>query len=131
MPINKKALLKAVGIGTAVSLGVILLLLCVVCGILMLTHSIPIGSLSYIVLIPVAIGVFLGGYIAAMIAGSKGLITGLCCAGAVFLCLFLIGLCSGSGEIGVMTAARLLTAAVFGALGGIKGVNRKEKLHIK
>lgn len=131
MPVNKMKMLKAVGIGTAVSLGAILLILCLICGILMMMSSIPTDSLPYITLAAVAIGVFPGAYIAAAINGSKGLIVGLLCSGAVFLCLLIIGLCSGSNQLGALTLVRLVIALIFGALGGIKGVNRKEKLHIK
>ena len=130
MPVNRIKTAKAVGIGTAVSLAVILLTLCVIGGVLMMT-SIPTDSLSYIVLTAIAVGTFLGGYVAAAVTRSKGLIVGLLCSAAVFVILSLIGLCSGRSPVGVMALIRLTVSALFGALGGIKGVNRKEKLHIK
>ncbi len=131
MPVNYAKTAKAVGIGAAASLAVILLILCAACGILMMTSSIPTDSLPYLALAAAAAGTFVGGFIAAAITRSKGLIVGLLCGAAVFLCLLVIGLCSGAGQLGMLTIIRAVIALLFGALGGIKGVNRKEKLHIK
>lgn len=131
MPVNKGQTAKAVGIGTAISLAATLVLLCVICGILMMTSSIPVGGLPYIAAGAAAIGVYIGAYIAAAIAGSGGLITGLLCSAAFCLVLLIFGLCSGSFDPGVMLLVRTGVCLAVGAVGGIRGVNRKEKLHIK
>lgn len=131
MPVKKGQIAKAVGIGSSVSLGVILLTLCLITGVLMMLPGIPFDALPYLTLIADAAGAFLGGYLTARIAGSRGLIVGLLCGLCVFLCLTVIGFCTGSFRFGAITLIRLAVLAVFGILGGIKGVNRKEKLHIK
>lgn len=131
MPVNNLKPVKAVSIGTAASLAVIVIVLCVITGVMMMLPSIPTAALPYIVLVADAVGVLIGGYITAAIAGSKGLILGLICGICVFLILLIIGQLSGNTAIGTVTFIRLGVLALFGILGGIKGVNRKEKLHIK
>ena len=131
MPVNRQKLCKALGIGTAAALAVILLALCGISGVLMMMSGLPTGALPYMGLIAIALGVLVGGYIAAAITGSRGLVMGLCCGAAVFVCLLIAGMSTGNFQPGTLTAAKLGVCALFGALGGIKGVNRKEKLHIK
>ena len=131
MSVNKGQVIKALGIGTAVSLGVILMMLCLISGVLMMLSGIPFDALPYIVLAADAVGIFAGGYITAAIVKSRGLIFGLLCGISVFLCMLIIGLCSGYFSPNAIVLIRFGVLAVFGILGGIKGVNRKEKLHIK
>ena len=131
MPVKKSKLVKAVGIGTAASFAVMLAALCLICGLMMMLSAIPFDSLPYITLIAAAAGVFAGGYISAAITGSGGLIVGVLCGAASFLVLLLIGLCAGTSSPGAVTIIRLIVCVLFGALGGVKGVNRREKLHIK
>ena len=131
MPVNKGKMAKALGIGTAAALVLIVLLLCAVAGVLKMTPSIPTGALPYMMMAVTAVGTLLGGYITAAIAGSKGLVMGLCCGLTVFLLLLIIGMSKGTGDIGALTFVRSGVCALCGVLGGIKGVNRREKLHIK
>lgn len=131
MPFNKSRTAKAVGIGTAAALAMILILLCAECGVVMMLPSIPKVSLPYLAAAAIAVGTFAGGYIAAAIAGSRGLITGLLCGAGVTVCLLILGLCSGSFQPGAMTLIRAAVSLVFAALGGVKGINSKEKLHIR
>lgn len=131
MSVNKAKSIKAVGIGTVAGLAVILLTMCLISGIVMIMPSVPRDILPFAALAGVAAGTFIGGCIAAAITGSKGLITGLINGAAIFICLMLFGMITGPFEPGVMTIIRLVITAVFSALGGIKGVNRKEKLHIR
>ena len=131
MPIHNAKTAKAVVIGVSAALATVLLLLCVISGVMLMLPTIPKAALPYVMLAADAVGVLIGGYIAAAISGSKGLVMGLICGIIVFLIQLAIGLLTVNAEIGVMTFARFGTAAVCGMLGGIKGVNRKEKLHIK
>ena len=131
MPYNKGRLAKALCIGAAVSLGATLLLTCIISGVFLILSSTPRAALPYIMLAAEALSVFIGGCAAAAINGSKGLIVGLLCGLTVFMILLVTGLLSGSDDIGIMTFIRLGVLLLCGILGGIKGVNRKEKLHIK
>ncbi len=129
--INEEKLpVKAILIGTAVSLAVTLLVMCVICGVISFASSVPYQILPYLMLAADAIGVFCGAYCCAAIQKSKGLILGLVCGFLVFIILFIAGLSTGE-TIGILTLLRFIVLAVFGILGGIKGVNKKEKLHIQ
>lgn len=122
--------LKAILIGTAAALAVTLALLCVICGVMTISSGVPYDILPYILLIADAGGAFCGAYCSAVINKSRGLILGLICGFILFVILFIAG--SATGEsIGLMTLLRFIVLVVFGILGGIKGVNKKEKLHIK
>lgn len=131
MPVKKGFIIKAIGIGTGVSLAVILILLCVICGVLMMIPGVPFASLPYIVLIADAIGAFIGGWVAASITGEKGMLFGFITGVCAFLCLLLFGLCSGGITLDVIALVRFAVLALCGIFGGIKAVNRREKLHIR
>jgi len=120
----------AILIGTGIAAAVTLILLFVICGILTFMSSVPYSLLPYLTLIALAGGVFCGGYICAAIAKSRGLIVGLICGSILFVILLFAGLSTGE-TVGIMTLLRFIVSAVFGILGGIKGVNKKEKLRIK
>ena len=131
MPLDKGRLAKALSIGAAVSLGSTLLLTCIISGVFLILSSTPREALPYIMLAAEGLSVFIGGCVAAAINGSRGLIVGMLCGLTVFLILLITGLLAGADDIGMMTFIRLGTLMLCGILGGIKGVNRKEKLHIK
>lgn len=131
MPINKGRIAKALSIGAAGAVAVILLTTCIISAVFLMLSSIPKDALPYIMLAADAAGAFVGGCIAAAVNGSKGLAVGLSCGSIVFLIFLVIGLLSGAADIGAVTFIKLGVLLLFGALGGIKGVNRKEKLHIK
>lgn len=121
---------KAVLIGTAAGAVIILVILSAICGVLTATSSIPYRLLPYLVLIADAGGALCGAYTAAAIHKSRGLILGLSCGFILFVILFSVGMCSG-GTIGLPTLLKAIVLIVFGVLGGILGVNKKERLHIR
>lgn len=131
MSVNPNKPVKSILIGTVASLITILILLSASAGILTMLPTIPKGALPYLMLIVCAVGALIGGYITAAIAGAKGLIMGFLCGICSFLCLLIIGLLTVNSDIGTVTFIRLGVMTLFGMLGGIKGVNRKEKLRIK
>ena len=128
---NGKLSVKAIGVGAGISAAVILLLLCLMSVILLLAPSIPYDALPYLSLIPISIGIFVGSYIAAVISGSKGLLTGLCCGAVLFIILLIAGFADEKQSVSVLTLIHLAVCLLSGALGGVRGVNRKERLHIR
>lgn len=122
--------IRTIVIGVLTSLAVMLAVMCAICGVMLFVSSIPYHLLPYILLIADAVGVFCGGYIAAALNKSRGLILGLIIGFLVFIIVFAAGLSTGEA-IGLITFLRLAVLAIFGMLGGIKGVNKKEKIHIK
>ena len=128
---DSKSTIKAIGIGTGISLALTMVFSCLITLIMLFIPSVPYEYVGYITLISYASGVFIGGYITAATAKERGLILGLLCGAAVFIISLIIGFIFDGGTITIMTPLRLAVLLLFGGLGGIKGVNRNEKIHIK
>ena len=127
---QQKIPLKAILFGIAGSVAVTLLLMCMICGMVLISASVPYSMLPYILLIADAGGVFCGGYLAAAINKSRGLILG----GIIGVIMFILLICAGLGTgeaVGWITLLKFFVMTVFGILGGIAGVNKKEKIRIK
>lgn len=74
---------------------------------------------------------FVGGYIAARIKKEKGIVCGAIVGGILFILVLTGGMISGFEEITYRTILSFGILLIFGALGGIKGVNRKTRIKIK
>ncbi len=130
--LNSKTIIKALILGVLSSVAVIAVLMCIASLIFTFSGLLPYEYLQYIMLIVVAIGVYFGGYIAARINKSQGLILGVLNSVIVFIALLICGFCiSEQSTITLTTLLKFITVFVFSALGGIKGVNVKEKIRIK
>ena len=128
--IDPKIPFKAILIGIGVAVGVTLLMTCAVCGVMTLTSGIPYAAAPYILLIAGSVGIFCGAYCCTAINKSRGMILGLVCGALVFIIFFVASLSTGE-TITLVTLLRLIVLLIGGMLGGIKGVNKSEKLHIK
>lgn len=122
---------KALIFGTIVGCISILLLMCILSLLLLLTGTLPYDYLVWISILISAIGVFLGGYISASVTKEKGLLIGALCGIIIFIIIFLSGMFFTTDKISSITLVRLIIFILTGALGGIKAVNKKEKIHIK
>ena len=109
----------------------IAVLLCVVTVVLLASSLLPYEYLSYIMLAVDAIGALFGGYIAARLNKSQGLILGLLNGFILFVGIVISGFCVSGETITILTLLKAVVIIIFSAIGGIKGVNTKEKLHIK
>lgn len=74
---------------------------------------------------------FVGGYIAARIKKEKGIVCGAVVGGILFILVLTGGMISGFEEVTYRTVLSFGVLLIFGALGGIKGVNRKTRIKIK
>ncbi len=131
LSLNNTAFIKALIIGVASSVITIALTLCIITAIFTASAMLPYEYLEYIMLIPDAIGVLAGGYIAARINKSNGLFIGLCNGAIVFLALIISGFCITPETLTLITLLKAVVILLFSAFGGIKGVNVKEKIRIK
>ena len=129
--LNNTAFIKALIIGVASSVITIALMLCIITAIFTASAMLPYEYLEYIMLIPDAIGVLAGSYIAARINKSNGLFIGLCNGAIVFLALIISGFCITPETLTLITLLKAVVILLFSAFGGIKGVNVKEKIRIK
>ncbi len=128
---DKGRLIKAVAIGVAASALITAVLLCLCAVVLNFLSGLPYGALGYLTAGILAVGVFFGAVIAAAIAKSRGLIVGLSVAALIVLINLAVSLSVKDGELGAITLIRSAAVLVCGALGGIRGVNRKERIRIK
>ena len=127
---DKNRLIKAVAAGFIVSVGSTAILLCLFAFILNMISGIPYGIIDYAVIAVEAIAVFAGAYTAAAIMKSRGLIIGLLSALLIILLNIAFSLGSGAADIGLITAIKTVVLLIAGIVGGIVGVNKKEKIRI-
>ena len=126
-----KSFIKALIVGSVVSLCIIVVLLCIMSAVLLGVSMLPYEYLSYIMLIIDAIAVFIGSYVAARINKESGLFIGLLNGGIVFIAILISGFCVSPETLSIVTLLKAVIILVFSSLGGIKGVNTKEKIHIR
>lgn len=124
-------IIKSLICGVLSSVVIIAILMCILCAVFFMTPLPPYEYLQYIMLAIDAIGVFIGGYIASRINKSKGLIVGLCVGAVVLLALIASGFTIENSTITIITLLKAVVILLCSMLGGIKGVNVKEKIRIK
>ena len=70
-------------------------------------------------------GAFVGGFFAARLSGKKGWLMGLLCGAALFLLLFVVGICVYRELRVGMWLLKLCLLLAGGMAGGMLGVNKK------
>lgn len=120
-----KGMLLAVVVATVISGA----LLAVMAAIFASAGTLPKGPvLTVAVTAIVCVGVFLGGLIAALFVGEKGILLGGG-IGLLFACLVaVVSLMTAGVEISIGGGARLAAIILSGCIGGILGVNRDRKV---
>lgn len=126
-----KTFIKALILGVVSSVAMISVLLCIVTVILLVSSLLPYEYLSYIMLAIDAIGAFFGGYVAARISKKQGLVLGALNGAIVFFALTVAGFCVSNDTLTIITLLKAVLIILLSAIGGVRGVNTKEKLHIK
>ena len=128
---NKKLVVKAVLFGILCAMLISVAILCVFSAVVLSSGLLP-GELTNIITIAsLAVGTFAGGFIAARITKSAVLIVGLVTGFTVFMIITVIGLIKSSESMTYLTIVRFLSTLITGAIGGIIGVNKRDKLSIK
>ena len=128
---DSRSFVKALILGVVSSVVMISVLMCITSVVLLISSQLPYEYLEYIMLAIDAISVFIGGYIAGRLNKSQGLILDLACGVIVLLSIIIGGFISSPQTITLITLLKAVAIIIFSALGGIKGVNTKEKIHIK
>ncbi len=70
-------------------------------------------------------GAFSGGFVCAKTRRHHGLALGLLCGSLIFIFIFAVSLFFARSSQGLSGPSKLLLALLFGAVGGIVGVNTK------
>lgn len=128
---DKKLLIKAVLFGTVFGLLVTVILVCILSAIVMTSGLLPTELTNYITLALLALGAFSGGFITSRITKSAGLVVGLITGLAIFILITATGLTRSDDPVSLLTLIRLVALLVAGGVGGIVGLKRKERIHIK
>ncbi len=123
--------IKALIFGIIAGCGVMMLLMCITSAGLLISGTLPHDALKWIVIVLCVISAFFSGYVTSRITKVNGLMWGALSGVIMFIIVLLSGLICGDGNFTYITLVKLFALALSGALGGIKGVNKKEKIHIK
>ena len=129
--IDKGRVVKAVAIGVLCSVVLAVLLACLFSMMLNMMSGIPYEIIDYVMVAIEGFSVLIGAYIACVVAKSKGLIIGALCGAISLLIVFAVGMSMAKNNIGLLTVIRSAVMLLCGIIGGIMGVNRKDKVRIK
>lgn len=130
LSIDKK-FIRSIIVGTILSVITIILMIMISSLLFVMSGKYPGEFLNYIMLGILGVGGLLGGYISARLNKLSGLITGLITGLCIYIIILISGLATNFGTVTIFTLYKLIVLDLTGALGGIFGVNKKEKLHIK
>ncbi len=78
----------------------------------------------------ISLGVLAGAYYLSSKKGNKGLLRGMCVGGVAFVLITLIGLIINDGSIGLNTLFHLIIIVLSAGVGGVLGVNKRDKKYI-
>lgn len=102
-------------------------LLLVLFSAVMAAKDIPSSLITPFACISISIGAFFGGMIASKSIHSHGLMMGAVNGVLFFLFLYVIGLIMRQVDLNTMLLLKIILSVVFGAVGGVLGVNVKHK----
>lgn len=121
---------KAVIISVLVNVLITALCLLFLCLIMTMSGALFEGSLKYLTLIPLALGGYTGGFCAGRINKEKGMMLGAVSGFIVFIAMIIISFSLQSTDITYMIILKGIAIVLFSAIGGVKGINKKEKFRI-
>lgn len=128
---DNRKFVKALAVGVISSILLTVILICLFGLMLKMMSGIPYGVIDYVMIGIEGFSVLIGAYIACVISKSKGLVIGAVCGGIILLITFACGLSIADNDIGILTLIRSVVLLLCGVIGGIAGVNRKDKVKIK
>lgn len=119
---------RAILLSAGVIGGSSLLLLALISFIVAKAGTLPQATLPLITTVAACLSVFLGGLLSALAAKEKGLYLGLAAGALLAACIGLVSYFSGSEVLAVSSIGKAAALLVSGAIGGILGANRKQKV---
>ncbi len=123
--------IKALIFGTIAGCLCLTVLLCIGSAALLILGTLPHAYLSIISIMLCSVSTFISGFVSASITKQKGIVLGSSAALIIFVIVLLAGFIWGDGNFTYLTIIKLVLFLILGALGGIKAVNKKDRLHIK
>lgn len=128
--INKKAV-KAVFFGAVVGTLITIIITILASLLIIAIGKLPEGLLEYISLGILALGGFIGGYIAGRIYKKNGIFIGLATGLFMYIIVFIAGISSISGGFTIFSLLKLIVLLFFSIVSAILAVNKKEKIRYK
>lgn len=109
-----------VGLGT--------ILICLFGFATLLSHiNAPPALVSVMATVSLCIGGYFGGYLCAKKKRRNGLLQGVICGVVIFMVILVIGSVFAKAALGISAGGKLLLTMLFGAIGGVVGVNTKKR----
>ncbi len=120
--------IKGILIGLFVSEIILTVLLSIMAIVMSSTGILNNTVLEIALTVICGIATFFAGFICSKISREKGLVNGLICGGIFFIVLLFTGMIMMDNTFSTFTAVKLTACLLFGAFGGLLGLNKKEKL---
>lgn len=127
---DKKLLAKAVLFSSVCGILILVILMCLLAAVMMSSGVISVDILDYCTVGMVGVATLMSGIISSRITGSAGLAVGSL-TGFYFLVITSIALIFNGEPITILTMLKLMSSVLGGGIGGIIGVNKKEKIKIR
>ncbi len=127
---NKKQI-KAIIWGTLFGATICAILLALLSIALNQIGLLPTQYISVMIIVTLALCGICGGYLGARIYRAKGLLLGMIIGIILFLIITISGLIGSKTTISIFTLYKAIALIVGGAIGGVIGVNKMDKIKIK
>lgn len=121
---------KAIIVGAVLNVLLIVITTVILSLFLVVSGNLFENIAGYLMLVPLALGGYVGGFSAARINKSSGLLMGVLSSFIVFIIMLIIGFATEKADITYMISLKALAMFLPAAVGGVKGVNKIEKLKI-
>lgn len=129
---DKKLLAKAVLFSSVCGILILVILMCLLAAVMMSSGVISADILDYCTVGMVGVATLMSGIISSRITGSAGLAVGSLTGFFIFLVITsTIALIFNGEPITILTLLKLMSSVLGGGIGGIIGVNKKEKIKIR
>lgn len=129
---DKKLLAKAVLFSSVCGILILVILMCLLAAVMMSSGVISADILDYCTVGMVGVATLMSGIISSRITGSAGLAVGSLTGFFIFLVITSIALIfNGEPITTILTLLKLMSSVLGGGIGGIIGVNKKEKIKIR
>ncbi|MBQ9673894.1 MAG: TIGR04086 family membrane protein [Ruminococcus sp.] len=125
---NKFKFIKGLVVGLILGELVLLILLSITSVIMTSTGILDNVVLEIILTIICGISAYVSGFACSKIAGIKGIINGSVSGLLFFVIIFCAGMIAMDGTVTLFTFLKFIACLLGGTVGGIIGINKKEKL---
>ena len=109
-------------------IGLLVIIICLLLFSFIMTKvDAPDGIVSTMSVIALCIGSFVGAYIASRKRRQNGLLIGIITGVITYIAILIIGIIITKTSAGMGFFSKLIIAAICGAIGGVIGVNSRQK----